>query len=148
MKRPFAKPSKYVVKITARQKQFAEAYVATQDARLAAKQAGYQSTAAGAAALKQKTVLDYIATLAKPLQKALQKKVIATFDQKIDRLWEIAQGGADRDAISAIAELSKMQGHYAAEKHIGLEIHAKADADIKRVSDEMQRALEQYKSEY
>ena len=60
----------------------------------------------------------------------LQEQTDITFEKKMNRLWEIAQEGtktyttqqgivkmkAPGDAIRAIAELNKMQGHYALPK--------------------------------
>ena len=86
--------------------------------------------------------------------------LVATFDHTIKKLWNVVEAGisdhveqvkiADPKRIAlglqASAELSKMQGHYSAEKHTNVNINLDSDIETtKKVMDEM---LEKYKREY
>jgi len=139
---------RYDHRITEKQKKFCEAYLANgRNARAAAREAGYGKSYAGNKSgeiLKSTIVKQY---LRKRLQKA-DKQLEATFDWKLRRLKQIADSHENNIAVSAIAEMNKMQGHYSPDKHVNANININSDADLIQVRDVMRKITEKHEKDY
>jgi len=111
---------RYNAKWTARERLFCKRYLANDyNASEAARFAGYKESASsniGSRMLGKVHIQEYIE---KSVRK-IEKKLEITIEKKIEALWLIAQGGIPKNgeqvsastAVSAIAELNKLQGHY------------------------------------
>lgn len=93
------------------------------------------------------------------LAKVAQLKMSASYDWKVRKLLRMVEfnfpddmeKGFVRDtkgAVAAIAELNKMQGHYAAEKLISANLNASADADVKEAKDIFAKILANNENDY
>lgn len=137
--------------LTKKQKLFCLEYLANgYNATQAAIKAGYSAKTArniGNENLTKPAIKEFI----EKRMKKIEEKIEATIEWKVKMLKTCAekclQGEADRDGlihpsgiVSAIAELNKMQGHYAPEKSIN--VHADADAE------ETSSLIKQYEREY
>jgi len=86
------------------------------------------------------------------------EKTGATFENKVKKLWHVVDKGIDensegidvesaRVAISATAELNKMQGHYSPEKHQNVNLNI--DVDVQKaiaIDKEIEQKIEEYKT--
>lgn len=75
------------------------------------------------------------------------KQIQSTYDYKTNLLYGIAENNEDdRIKISAVVELNKMEGHYAPEKSVNVNLGVDANIEeVKRVTSEL---LEKNKREY
>ena len=150
------KPKKYEKKVSKRMQTWVDEYLLCGDAYQAAKNAGYRSPSATAVRLQ---ALPQIKNLIKAKQAHIARESrmadVVTMDAKIKRLWDIAtkdrsdtesELAADRNAIAAMAELNRMQGHLAAEKYVGVQLVS--DVDMQRGQQEMLKLLDKSKSEF
>jgi phage terminase small subunit len=147
-------------KIDARELKFCEIFLNQPADRKnvyqAAIEAGYAPTTAKVNSHKillRDRVQEYLRERVKPADNELA----LTFDRKVEKLATLVKWGIPTDgrevnpvhakiAIMAINEINKMQGHYAAEKHVNVNINA--DTDIKALKELAQNLLEQHKKEY
>lgn len=148
-------PPNYTIKkykpraLTAQQLAFCEAYLAGESAQKSAILAGYNSPDRAASyLLRTKRIKDY-------LHKQQSRVVSApiTIEYKLDKLKTVVdQFIPDSDlkvnevkvGISAIAELNRMQGHYAPDKSMNLNVNADAQA----TKELIERLESEHKSEY
>lgn len=83
----------------------------------------------------------------------------ATFENKVRKLWHVIDKGIDetkeldpecaRVAITATAELNKMQGHYSPEKHTNVNINANLDVQkAVEIDKQIEQKIEEYKTGY
>lgn len=123
-------------------KKFCDEYLRNgYDATNAGRFAGYSEAQAKAMATRMKKdpkVWQYIA-----VRKDEQStREIVTKEWKMRRLKEIAEG--DKTPIAAIAELNKMQGHYAPTKTVNANINAGVEMQVEQV----QKLVEKFAKEY
>lgn len=146
-------------KISKKQEDFCINYLMHGNAKQAAIEAGYTEKTAHVASAKwlsREPMKSYIAIR----QERRAIKTLATREWKIQKLMEIienalqgaevmdAQGNVkrisdNRAAIAAIAELNKMAGDYAPQKHENVNLNM--DVDVKRVEELIKT---KFKSEY
>lgn len=108
--------------LSAQQKCFINYYMESSNATDAYKRAGYKCTSdntAKSCASKLLTNANVRAYIDAMTQKTQNKaiKTIAERKEMLSRIMDNTEGESPQDAIRASAELSKMDGGYAAEKH-------------------------------
>jgi phage terminase small subunit len=133
------------------QELFCENYVNNGfDGARAAIAAGYSVSRAHVAAyelLHSRTVKLY---LRKHISRAKSKMSIS-IEYLMDKLKYIIEHNLDEDprvVISAISEVSKIDGLYAAEKRVNTNVNIELDADMKEVQEALKIALEEQKRQY
>jgi phage terminase small subunit len=140
-------------------KLFADTYLIKRNATTAAIIAGYSKKGArvqGCKMLKYKEIAEYIAkhdqkTVAKHENKrdVIIEKLMIALEKGIVKDEEGEEHVNHKVLFPAAAELNRMLGYYAAEKHTNLNINA--DTDLQTVKNEVikqQEILEKYRSEY
>lgn len=147
------------MKLKIQHKRFADEYLITRNAKEAALAAGYKGESAKVTACKLLKRAEVIAYIEKNDNKIITKHA-SKRDIIIDKLMIALDKGIFEDEdgnehvnhkvlFPAAAELNKMLGYYAAEKHTNLNINA--DTDLQTVKTEVakqQEILEKHRSEY
>jgi phage terminase small subunit len=112
----------------------------------AARLAGYKSRCSGYNLMRRDDIVREINRLKTSLRLVVERtvkiEVRVEREDLLKRLKEILIAGKDKDAISACAEIAKLEGYYAPEKHASFNLHQSAnnDADIKRIHDQLEAA--------
>jgi phage terminase small subunit len=142
-------------KLTLQQQNFVKLFIQTSNAKQSLIQAGFKCKHPDRYA-HQLLKKPQIQELLEKTRSEVQKKTEVTFEWKVQKLQEIIDRSLNQHlqdddgsgkklvlsdtAIKAIAELNKMQGHYAPEKRENLNVNTSLE-NIRRVRDE-------YKKEY
>jgi phage terminase small subunit len=123
---------------------FAMAYIELGDIYSAAIKAGYKHSYARTHAgelLKRPNVIKVI----EKHKNKMSKIALASFEDKIELLWKKALEVDDaKDMVALVAELNQMQGHYAPQKTMNMNINAKIVQDF----DDINQQYEDYKKEF
>lgn len=139
--------------MTIKQTQFCQAYaIPPHNATQAAIKAGYSCHVAKTIGSKLKDN-PKIQTYLKTFQTQLENKVTIDYTWKLEKLKQIVDTFIPSDnasletkevnsAIQAIAEMNKMQGHHAAEKHMNLNVTV--DSDI----EQLETLIKKYRKDY
>jgi phage terminase small subunit len=142
--------------LTLKQKLFCEEYLTNgRMARQAAIKAGF---AESSAATRATNMLDlaHVRNYLKYRMEKQSKEIESTFDWKLKKLTNVTNKFIPDDiehigkgvayGLSAITEMNKMEGHYAAEKHVNIDLHA--DLDLKKIEETARQAQLKYKRDY
>ena len=123
--------------LTMRQQAFVNAYLLCANASQAALEAGYSPKHSGKIAYK---LLNH-PLIKESVEKCRAKSVqlcSVTFDDKVKFLWDLANECRDTQdksvCVKAIAEINKMIGHYAPERHYNENLNVNAELkDIQEI---------------
>ena len=140
------------IDLTERQYKLCEAYIGNGGKKAAAiREAGYSEKAVaskGSRIFDSPNVRAYLRWRRQDIQEVQReflekqypyREIKSTYDYKANVLYTITKDSQDdRIKIAAIAELNKMEGHYAPEKGVHLNIGLDADLEeVKRITSEL-----------
>ena len=126
----------------------------------AAIKSGYGQQTAGKLAykiLQRPRVKQYVYKKLWDMNNKAEKEMNITFEEKLEKLWKLAKLALPDDAelidqcdpkalIGSIAELNKMQGHYAAEKYAVADLSN--DESVKKLDAVNQALIKKHKKDY